>query len=129
MSTPAFSRNLVVAREAREDRQSSSVRRRPACRAHGIRPEIPHRAGAGLPAPARLGIEGEQLVEPARILVEQQRMTVAARGAAAFDVDGARDRVRDAIGLVGVVEGDALSRSLLRHDVERDADRLPLVEA
>ena len=48
-------RDLVVAREAGEDRQPGRVRRRPAGRAERVRAQVPDRAGARRPAAAASG--------------------------------------------------------------------------
>ena len=71
-------RDLVVAREAGEDRQAGRVGRRPARRSEPVRPQVPDRARAGVPAAARPR-ERVQLVEPARVAVDDQRVPVARR--------------------------------------------------
>jgi hypothetical protein len=50
---------------------------------------------------------------------------------AALDLDVLRDRVADAVGLVGVCERDVAESRLFRDDVERDSDRaaVPLASA
>src|SRR5439155_24061371 len=94
-------RDLVVAGEARQDRQPRSVGRRPAGGAQAVRPEVPDRAGAGMPAPARAA-EGVELVERARVAVDDDRVAVAATLAKHVR----RDRVRPTVALARVVETD-----------------------
>ena len=113
--------SLVVAREPRKDRQACRVRRRPACGAHLVRTQTPGRTGPGLPATVR-PLQAAELVEAARVPVEQQRVMVAA----ALDVYAAGDWIADAIALVRVLEAHSGAGCLARDDVERDAD-LPAV--
>ena len=96
-------RDLVIAREAGKNRQAGRVRRRPPGRPHRVRAQVPDRARACRPA-AALRLQRIQLVEPACVLVDQQCVTVAGRGAPALDVHRLRDRVLPFVGLVGVLE-------------------------
>ena len=59
-------------------------------------------------------------------MVDDDRVPVAGRGAPALDLDAARDRIRPAVGLVGVLEGDARLALLLADDRDRDPDRRAL---
>ena len=119
--TPRF--DLVPAREAGEDRQPGGVGRR------SSRPAGGGSSGGSTSAPepavqprARVA-QVVQLVEPARAPVDEDRVPVACRVRAALDLDVLRDRVADAVGLVGVRERDARARRRARDDVERDPDR------
>ncbi len=123
-------RDLVPAGEAGEDRQPGGIGGRPARMPEVIRAKAPGRTRAGRPAVARVA-QVVQLVEPARALVHQDRVPVARRLRASLDVDVPRDRVADAVGLVGVLERDAMEGRRSRHHVERDPDRtaVPLAGA
>ena len=81
------------------------------------------------PAAARRRIEGEELVEPAAVAVDDQRVPVAVRVAAALDRDVRRDRVRAPIRLAGVLERDAGLRLRAADDRDRDPDRPAFPEA
>ena len=70
--------DLAVAREQRQDRQPGRVGRRPALRAQLLRAQVPHGAGAGRHAPGPPS-QRVQLVEPAAVAVQQQRVAVAVR--------------------------------------------------
>ena len=120
--------DLLVAGEQRQDRQPGGVGRRPARRAHRVRAQPPGRARARAPG-ARPPLQVEQLVEPARAALDQQRVAVPVGVAPALDVDAARDRVADAVRLVRVGERHALARGALGYDVVRDPDRPALVRA
>ena len=74
-----------------------------------------------MPACARSS-EAAELVEPAGVPVDEQRVMVAS----VLDVNPLWDRVTDAIALVRVVEGDLHPRRLARDDVKRDPDRTPV---
>ena len=116
--------HLLVAREARQDRQPGGVGRSPARRAQAVGAQAPDRARAGAPAPAaahRIG--GVQLVQPAAVAVDDDHVAVAVRRAAALDGRLARDRVAPAVGLVRVVERDGHPLLAPAHGRERDADR------
>src|SRR3954470_24277272 len=92
---------LVPAREAGEDGQACRVGRRPAGRPNVVRAQAPGRAGPRVP-PAALLLQPAQLVEPAGVALEQERVVVAA----ALDVDAPGDRIADAVALVRVLEAD-----------------------
>ena len=66
-------RDVLVAGEAGEDRQACGVGGRPAGGAKAVRAEAPDRARAGRPATA-LAAEGEELVEPAGVAVDEDRV-------------------------------------------------------
>ena len=121
--------DLVVAGEQRQDRQAGRV---------GARSSRPGAAASSAgstsrPSPRSSRRAGpasvEQLVEPAGAAVDQQRVPVAVRVAAALDVDAARDRVAHAVGLVRVLEAHARARRALADDVVGDPDRAALVGA
>ena len=116
-------RDVLVAGEAGQDRQAGRVGGRPAGRAKLVRAEIEDRARAGLPATAAGRVEGEQLVELAAVAVDDQRVPVAVRAAAALDRDVRRDRVRALVRLVRVLERDAGLRLRAADDRDRDPDR------
>ena len=97
----AAAAGLVVAGEEREDREAGGVGGRPA------RPGAASSSAGSRPRPSRRAsspfclAQREQLVEPAARAVDEQRVAVRA----ALDLRVGRDRVADAVGLVGVVEG------------------------
>jgi len=64
--------------------------------------EVEDRPAARVPAPAA-PLGGEQLVQPARPALHDEHVPVRA----ALDLRPARERVRAAVGLAGVVERDA----------------------
>ena len=119
--------HLVVAREPGEDGQPGGVGGRPAGRPEPIRAQAPDRARAGTPA-APFRIERIELVEAAGAAVDDERMAVSRRGAPAFDLHLARDRIGAAIRLVGVLEGDARLRLPAADDGDRNSDRRALPE-
>ena len=121
-------RDVLVAGEAGQDRQAGGVGRRPAGRAELVRAEVEDRARAGPPAAARGRVEGEELVELAAVAVDDQRVPVAVRAAAALDRDVRRDRVRALVRLVRVLERDARLRLRAADDRDRDPDRPALPE-
>ena len=106
-----------------QDRQARRVGRRPAGRAERVRAEVPDRPRSRRPA-IPLPVQGVQLVELARVTVEDQGVPVAVgdRGLA-LDRDVRRDRIRALVALVGVFERDArLGRLLPVHHDVRDPD-------
>ena len=124
-------RVAAPAREAGEDRQPRGVGRRPAGRPQRVRAQVPDGAGPGRPAAALL-VQCVELVEPAGIAVDDQRVTVAfvEMPRRAFDRHTGRDRVRALVALVGVVERHLrLRRRLAVHDDVRDADPRAVPEA
>jgi len=70
-------------------------------------------------------LERAELVEAAGVPVDQQCVMVAP----ALDMGVPRDRVADAVALVGVLERDAGAGGRAANDVEREADRRALPEA
>ena len=95
-------RDLVVADEAGQDRQARGVGTRPAGRAKRVRAQVPGRAAAGVPGAVE-AVGGEELEEPAAVLVDHEDVAVAA-GTGPFDEGRRRDRVPDVVGLVVVFE-------------------------
>ena len=109
---------LVPAGQSREDRQACRIGRRPGRGADAVRAQAPSRACPGVPAASGVR-EPAELVEPARVPVEEQRVMVAS----VLDVNPLRDRVTHAVALVRVLEQDPCPRRVASDHVERDPDR------
>ena len=115
---------LLVAREAGEDRQAGGVGGGPAGRPQPVREQAPGGSGAGSPARAALERIGrEELPQPAAVAVDDEDVAVAVAARAALDAGAGRERVRPAVRFVGVVEGDGDASLRSRDDVDGDADR------
>jgi hypothetical protein len=71
----------------------------------------------------------EELVEPARLGVDDHRVAVAVGGGAALDCDVVRDRIRPWVALVCVVEVDDREGRRRVDDGDRDADGPAVPEA
>jgi hypothetical protein len=68
--------DLVVAREAGEDRQPGGVGARPPAGTQAVRAQVEDRARARPPAPAR-ALRREQLEQPAGAALDHQHVAVA----------------------------------------------------
>src|ERR1700694_2369954 len=119
--------DLVVAGEAGEDWEACGVCGGPSGGPDSVRGGFRDRPGAGVPA-ATLWIEGIELVEPAGVAVDNECVPVAGGGAAALDLHVARDRIRAAVGLIGVVERDACLGLPSTDNGDRDPDRRSVPE-
>jgi hypothetical protein len=93
--------HLVVAGEPGQDRKSRGIRRRPAGRPEGVRPQVPDRARARRPG----WMEVEELVERARVAVDDEGRAVAVGSWAALDGHVGGDRIRPRVGVEEVHEG------------------------
>ncbi len=124
--TPAA--DLVVARQAGEDREAGRIGGGPAGRAQPVRAEVPDRAGARSPS-ATLRVEREELVELAGVAVDDQCMAIAVRAIPAFDRHAAGNGVRAAVGLARVLERDPRLGCAPADDGDRDPDRSALPQA
>src|SRR5207244_3313337 len=82
-------RDVVPAREPREDRQAGRVGRRPRLRPEPVRAQVPDRAGPRGPAAAGARHPAE-LVQRAAVLVDDQHVVIGA----ALELRPRRDRIR-----------------------------------
>ena len=111
--------HLVVAQEAREDRQAGGVGRRPAIGPQPVRAQVPHRARPCRPPPA-LQPRVPRLVQPTGARIDHDRVAIAVGVPAALDARGPAQRVAHPVALVGVLERHAHARPAV-HDRHRDA--------
>ena len=103
-------RDLVVAREAGEDRQPGGVGRRPARGPQLVRAQAPDRARAGRPAAPRVA-QRRTARRACRCSCRRASACRSPSRRAALDVDASRDRVAHPVGLVRVLERHASAAS------------------
>src|SRR5439155_22858253 len=122
---------VLVAREAGEDRQPGGVGRGPGLRPQVVRVEAPDRPRSGTPGrlPGLRRVERVQLVEAAGVAVDDDRVAIAGRVAAALDRHVLGDRVRALIRLARVLELHAHLVVVVRDGRVGDPERLFVVDA
>jgi hypothetical protein len=74
-------------------------------------------------------MEVEELVEGARVALDEDRVPVAVGVRTAFDLHVPRDRIRAGVALLVVVEGDGEGRLRRVDDGDRNPDRPAVPEA
>ena len=121
-------RDLAVANEPRQNRQTGRVGRRPVLRSQRGRPEIPVDADVRVPVvgtPER----APELVEMTRSLLHDEDVAIAGARRSTFDGCVRRNRERPGITLVAVRGvANANLRLRRRHNLERDAVRAAATE-
>src|SRR5262249_25048713 len=114
---------LVIADEARKDRQPSRIGGRPLGGTNLVLRQVPYRAAVSFPAGPAKWKRIEEFVQDPRVAVEDDNVPVAFRPGAALDRRVRRDRVGAWITFIGDQELDRHFRLIPSDDDVRNADR------
>ncbi len=116
--------DFLIAHQARQDRQTRRVRGGPGVRAQGVRVQVPDRAGAGVPAPARI-TRIVELIQGAGAAVHDQDVMVTA----VLDPGIAGDRIGPRVRFIQIIKGDGHLGRPRADDVIRNPDRAAIPRA
>src|SRR5256886_17362777 len=98
--------HLLVPHQAGYHRKPGRVGGGEPGRTQLVRAQVEHGSATGVPGAVRVRMRIPHLVEPAGAGIHDKDVPVTTGVGAALDGRGARDRVRAAVAVLGVVEGD-----------------------